>query len=183
VSASLELRAAPAWLAKFRAGLAGDAKGGGGRVASSSVESEDLTRSIVDSEATLRAKRTLRDKLEALLQRPGSGVKDLLATEQELARVQGEIDAAQSELAVMRGRVDMSKLTLNYESVGGADPDSFAYPLTHAIGDFLPNLMIAFGALLTFLAFALPFGLALGTPLVLWLRARKRAADRRKAAA
>ena len=108
---------------RFRASIEADTRAAGGRLVGSNVQTEDLTRSIVDTDAALRTKRELRDRLEALLQRPSNGVKDLLATEQELARVQGEIDTAQSELAVMRARVQMSGLDIDYRSTSSLAPD------------------------------------------------------------
>ena len=66
-SAHLQIRAEPHWLERFRASLEKDARDAGGRLASSSVQTEDLTRSIVDTDAALRTKRALRDRLEALL--------------------------------------------------------------------------------------------------------------------
>lgn len=118
VSGELSLRAAPDWLTRFRDGLEAQAKAAGGRIVSSSTESDDLTRSITDTEAHIRARTTLRDRLQAVLAaRPGK-LSDLLEVEQELARVQQEIDAAQSSLAVMRTRVATSALTIRYESEG-----------------------------------------------------------------
>jgi hypothetical protein len=112
----LEIRAAPAWLQRFRDSLAGDAKAVGGKVDSNEVTSEDLSREIVDTGAQLRAKLVLRDRLQALLaNRPGR-LADLLAVERELARVQGEIDSTQSQLTVMQGRVAMSDVTVTYAS-------------------------------------------------------------------
>ena len=105
IRGDLTIRATPAWLGTFRAALEGDAEGAGGRIETSDVSSEDLSREIVDTEAQLRAKLTLRDRLQALLAgRPGR-LSDLLAVERELARVQAEIDSAQSQLTVMRARV------------------------------------------------------------------------------
>ena len=89
---SLSLRAEPEWLQRFVKGVQSDAISAAGRVTSQWTTTEDLTREIVDTEATLRAKRALRDRLQQLLAtRPGS-LADLLGVERELARVQGEID-------------------------------------------------------------------------------------------
>ena len=134
-SASLELRAAPVWLDRFRAGLDRDAADAGGRVLSANVQSEDLTRAIVDSDAALRARTTLRTRLEQLLATRQGSLSDLLEVERELARVQGEIDATQSELAVMRTRVATSRVTLNYASRPIiANPGAFR-PLGQALND------------------------------------------------
>lgn len=135
VRGTLSLRATPAWLRRFRDGLESEAKAQGGRVVESNVSSEDLSRQIVDTEAALRAKSTLRDRLVNLLaSRPGK-LSELLELERELARVQGEIDATQSALEVMRARVAMSELTITYASTGVlARPGAFS-PIADALGD------------------------------------------------
>ena len=75
---SLSLRAEPEWLQRFVKGVQSDAISAAGRVTSQWTTTEDLTREIVDTEATLRAKRALRDRLQQLLAtRPGS-LADLL---------------------------------------------------------------------------------------------------------
>ena len=100
--ATLTIRATPAWLKTFRAQIQKDAASNGGKVANTNVQAEDLTRQIVDTEAALRAKTTLRGRLEQLLaSRPGA-LSDLLEVDRELARVQAEIDDTQSDQPVMR---------------------------------------------------------------------------------
>jgi len=174
----LELRAAPAWLARFRGGLEAEVEKAGGRVAEADTESEDLTREIIDTEAHLRAKRALRGRLEALLaSRPGK-LQELLEVERELARVQGEIDSAESQLAVMRTRVATSKLTIRYRSASVLSPDGAWSPVGDAAGGFVRNMAAAFAALLTVVSFLLPWVLV-GAPLA-WLA--RRALIRRKRA-
>ena len=114
--AQLKLRAQPAWLQAFRDGLAGDVLALGGKVVSTSTSSEDLSRSLVDTDAALRAKTTLADRLQKLLAERGGKLSDLLDVEKALAETQGEIDTARSELAAMRARVATSDLTLSYTS-------------------------------------------------------------------
>lgn len=172
VSAKLELRAAPDWLQNFRDGLARDATEVGGRVSRSSVESEDLTRQIVDTDAALRAKTLLGARLETLLQsRPGK-LSELVELERELARVQGEIDATRSELAVMRTRVDTSSATLEYASRAGGAGESTFRPLGEALRGSLGALVKGLAALIWAAAFLTPFVLALWA--VLWIRRRAR---------
>ena len=181
-SGQLQIRAEPRWLDRFRASLEADARAAGGRLVGSNVQTEDLTRSIVDTDAALRTKRELRDRLEALLQRPSNGVKDLLATEQALARVQGEIDTAQSELAVMRARVQMSGLEIDYRSTSSLAPDDAFAPVAAAAHGFVRNLMISLGALLTFVALAVPFLLVLAVCAWVWRRSRRPGPTRRRSA-
>lgn len=173
-SAELRLRAEPHWLARFRAGLEQDAKGAGGALVSSRVTSEDLTRSIVDTEAMLRAKTTLRDRLQQLLaQHPGK-MSDLLEIEKQLADTQGEIDAGQSELAVMRGRVDMSQLKLSYDSSGPLVTGGAAQPLAAALHDFGAVVMRGAAIIVYVTAFLIPFAVIVVPLAWLWLRRRAR---------
>lgn len=167
LTATLELRAAPTWLKGFRGGLSGDAKAAGGRVTSSNVSSEDLSRQIVDTEARLRAMTTLRDRLQALLaDRPGK-LSDLVEIERELARVQGDIDSTTSQLAVMRGRVAMSEVTLNYQSRGVLAPRGVWSPLVGAFTDFIGIVAFTLAAMVRLVAWLLPWVLVGGG--LLWL--------------
>lgn len=167
VSASLELRATPAWLAAFRGALETDAERAGGRIAAASTESEDLTRSLTDTSARLRALTTLRDRLQTLLATRSAPLEQLLATERELARVQGELDATQSALTAMRTRVAMSHVSLSYRSAQQFAPDNAFTPVTRALTGSLAAFMGTLGAIIYALASLLPLLLILG-PLV-WL--------------
>jgi len=165
--ATLELRAAPAWLKGFRDGLPGDAKTAGGRVTNSNVSSEDLSRQIVDTEARLRAMTTLRDRLQALLaDRPGK-LSDLVEIERELARVQGDIDSTTSQLAVMRGRVAMSEVTLNYRSRDMLAPRGVWSPLVGAFTDFIGIVALTLATMVRLVAWLLPWVLVGGG--LIWL--------------
>lgn len=164
---TLELRASPEWLTPFRAHLADQAEAAGGEVLSSSTQSEDLTRAIIDTEAHLRAKTTLRDRLQTMLATRDGNLQSVLEVERELARVQGEIDSATSTLQAMRARVAMSQLTLTYQSEGVLAPDSATAPLQMALNGALGLFMWGAAAIVSVLAFALPFGLVLGP--IIWL--------------
>jgi hypothetical protein len=167
VRGRLEIRARADWLQRFRGGLEADAKRADGRVSHTSVETEDLTRAIVDTEAQLRAKAALRTRLENLLaSRPGK-LAELLEVERELARVQGEIDSAQSQLSVMRARVLMSKLEIAYASEGRAVTDATLNPLAAAFRDFAGIVAMVLAAMVRVVAFLLPLLLVL-VPLA-WL--------------
>lgn len=101
---------------------------------------------------------------------------DLLQVEQELARFQAEIDAARSELAAMRGRVAMSRLTLTYDSRPPLAAPGAWTPLSEdlrgATGLFAANL----GALVSLLAALTPFVVvvALAGGLILAVRRTRR---------
>ena len=186
VEARLEMRATPAYVARFRAALDGEARGAGGRVAQQAVESEDLTRQLVDTEARMRAMETLRDRLQQLLATRSGPLEQLLQVERELARVQGELDATRSALAVMRTRVQTSRLDVTYSAAGRLAPDSAARPVIDALNSASYAFMTSLGMLILFIASVLPV-LMVGAPLIwlLWrwrrrVRARKAAEAARK---
>lgn len=182
VSARLELRAAPAFLNRFRAGLEGDAEKAGGWLAMASTSSEDLTRQLSDTEARLRALSTLRDRLLQLLATRSAPLDQLLATERELARVQGELDATTSALAVMRTRVAMSRVTVDYQAQQQFASDGVFSPVANALKGSLRAFMGTLGVLIYAIAMLAPLGLLLSPLLWLGLRWRKRRTDRKAAA-
>jgi hypothetical protein len=180
-SAVLEVRATPVWIARLHGRLDSDAKAVGGRVTQSEVSSEDLTRSIIDGEARLRAQTTLRDRLQKLLaERPGK-LSELLEVERELARVQGEVDSAQSNLAVLKTRVATSSLTLTYQSLQPTPRATGAWrALVQALRDIQSTLAVSLGVLVRVIAFAAPWALIIGLPL--WLMRKRLPRLRRKPA-
>jgi hypothetical protein len=166
------LRGEPGWLRSFRENISGELDAAGGQILEQSTSTEDLTRQIVDTEARMRAMTSLRDRLQRLLDsRPGR-LADLLEVERELARVQGEIDATQSTLAVMRTRVAMSELTLNYQSESQPLRGDTFRPLTEALAGFLGWIVMGLAAIITVFAVLLPWVLVFG--LIAWLALRWR---------
>jgi hypothetical protein len=184
LEASLVLRATPEWVARFRGSLAADVAKSDGRIVNSAVESEDLSRTIIDTGARVRALTALRDRLQALIaSRPGK-LGELLEIERELARVQGEIDAAQSHLVHSQGRVATSVLTLNYESRDALEGRGLWAPIGDALGDFLELIVGVVAFLIRFLAVVLPLAVVVGAGL--WLARgplRRAMAERRRARA
>ncbi|MGE0829683.1 MAG: DUF4349 domain-containing protein [Hyphomonadaceae bacterium] len=170
VRGALSLRAQPQWLQGFMGRLASDAENAGGRIDSQSTNTEDLTRAIVDTEARLRATRALRDRLQRLLEsRPGR-LSDLLEVERELARVQGEIDATQSNLAVMRTRVEMSALTISYQSSPRAVGADTFRPLKEALAGFLGFIAQSLAVIVTLVGMLIPWALLIALGVWLWRR-------------
>lgn len=176
--ATLSFRATPGWLKGFRARLDGQAKAAGGRVSEARITSEDLSRQLVDTEAALRAKTTLRDRMEQLLAtRPGK-LSELIELEQSLAQVQGEIDATNSELTMMRARVAMSEVTIDYESSGVLAPAGAWSPVSSALGDVVDILAGTLGFMIRFAAVLLPWALLIGG--LVWLFHKRLPKFRRK---
>lgn len=175
---NLSLRGEPNWLRAYMAGMEAQLDAAGGRITSQSTATEDLTRAIVDTEARLRALTSLRDRLQELLRsRPGR-LADLLEVERELARVQGEIDSIQSNLAVMRTRVAMSELNLSYQSAPRSLGSDTFRPLREAFASFLGIVVSVFAAMVVFVAGLIPFVIVGGPIAWLLLRWRKQRGGR-----
>lgn len=181
VHAALTVRAEPAWLQRFRDGLPGEAQAAGGKVTGGATKTEDLTRSIVDTDASLRAKTLLATRLERLLGEHNGKLSDLLEVEQALAQTQGEIDAAKSELAVMRTRVATSELKVGYDSRPALASSGAWRPLTEAMRQATGVFAFSLGLMVTLFAGVLPFALAAGAAVAGPLAWRRRRARRRLA--
>ena len=112
---------------------------------SSSIEGEDLSKAIVDTEAKLRARTLLRDRLMEVLRNRKGTVAELVEAERGVAQVNQEIDQARSWLNEMRGRVAFSEMAITYES-GARSSGSFSEPIRSAwnsLGGIL-GAMVAF---------------------------------------
>jgi hypothetical protein len=178
ISATLTLKAQPAWLRTFRAGLQDDTKAAGGRMVTSDTSSDDLSGDMVDTEAALRSQVVLRDRLEATLRSRGAKVSELFEMEQQLAQVRGQIDATRAHLAMMKGQVATSELRIDYRSEGVIAPTGSLAPLGAAAGDVVGIFVFTLAFLIRALAVIAPVA-GLGA-LVWWLAKlqgqRKRAA-------
>ena len=170
VTATLRMRAEPSWLDGFSERAVADVDAADGALTSRSVTTEDLTAQIIDSGARVRALETLRTRLEALLATRDGELKDLLETERELARVQGELDATKARLASLRARVQMSIVTMNYRTKRSAVSGSALAPVGEALGDALGVFAQGMAAVIYFVAGAIPFVLFLGLPLFFLIR-------------
>jgi len=180
-TADLTLRATPAWMRVFRTRAEADAKDLGGRIDEAATDSDDLSTQVVDTEAAQRTREAERARLTELMKRRTSNLQDTLAVEQEITRVQGEMDQASSELAAMKTRVAMQTVTVSYASPAVASPKGESAPLQTAERGFMANVYGGLAALLTLASFLLPFALV-SAPIAWWIARRKRTPAAPKAA-
>ena len=87
---------------------------GGATVANRQVEAEDVTRQVIDTDARVRAKQALADRLLTIIQSGKGKVGELVEAERAYAATQEELDAAQGEQASLAQRVAMSRVTISY---------------------------------------------------------------------
>jgi hypothetical protein len=83
-----------------------------GEITSRYVENEDVTEQYVDLDARLKNRIVLRDRLRDLLGK-AIEVKDILAIETELNRVQGDIDSMEARRKALQGQVDFATVDLS----------------------------------------------------------------------
>lgn len=170
----LELRATSDWLTRWQGGLDARLAQGHDRLRDHKVASEDLSLQVVDTEAHLKNKEALRDRMLEIVRTAHGKLSDLVDVETQLSQVQADIDATQSSLAVMRSRTAMVHLTLTYQSDDLPGGDSVIAPVAGALKSSLGITMQVVAMLITIAAVLLPLTLA-ALPIA-WLiyRARRR---------
>lgn len=153
--AELTLRAAPAGIARLLARL----HAGTGLVGES-ASSEDLAAPIVDTERQLAMARDYRDSLLALRAKGSNDIKTLMSVNEELARVQSQLESATGERAHLQQRIDTETLVVLIDSADGHQTHAWR-SITDALREFGSHLADAAGGAITFVAFAIPWAVVL----------------------
>ncbi len=169
--ADLTLRAAPAGIARILARL----HSGNGLVGES-ASSEDLAAPIVDTDRQMAMAREYRDSLLALRARGSNDIKTLMSVNEELARVQSQLESATGERAHLQQRIDTETLTIAIASTGENEASARG-AITQALHEFGAHLADAAAGAITFVAYAIPWAVVL-LPLawlMRWLWRRRRA--------
>jgi len=145
IRGELQLAVATDRARKFAKVLSGAASEAGAESFKANIQGDDVSKTIVDTEARLRSRIALRDRLLEQLRTRKGKVAELVEAERSVAAVNEEIDAAQSWLAEQRGRVAFSRMTIAYET---ANPGgSFLNPIENALG----SLGAIFGVIIAML--------------------------------
>lgn len=156
VRGELQMAVATRQARAFGALLEDEAEDAGATQIAADIQSEEVSRQIVDTEARLRARTELRDRLIGVLRTRKGTVAELVEAERSVAAVNEEIDQARSWLNETRGRVAYSRMTVYYQSA--APGGEFLRPVQGALGSlgaifgYLSALAILLGAV------ALPVG-------------------------
>ena len=153
----LSLKASPDWAGSFLESLPEAVSQRKATVTASSTSAVDLTSQIIDTDSQLKAQKTLRDRLQKLLESRDGNLEELLNVEREFARVQGQIDSYETNLANLRQRVAMSDIYLSYEAKITPVSQSVWRPLGQAIGDFFGTVAYALAGIVNMIAFLLPW--------------------------
>jgi len=148
-----------------------------GTVVDRSTSSEDVTSQYVDTESRLRTMRASVDRVRALMGR-ATALGQVVQLEGELSRRQGDLEALESQLAVLRGSVERSTVTVRLLApvavAASGHGTGFAAGLTggwHAFTTSVTGVLTAVGAVLPFAVVA---ALA-GAPVLWWFRRRRAA--------
>lgn len=170
---SLRLAVAASEARAFSKALEASSGESDGELTSSSITGDDLSKQLVDTEAILRARTLLRDRLMEILRTRQGTVAELVEAERGVAQVNQEIDQARSWLTEMRGRVAFSQMEISYNS-GSRNSGGFTDPIRDAWNSLGGILGYTIAFLMMAATVVIPIGLLvwLGVRLTKWSRRR-----------
>ncbi|RIX84222.1 DUF4349 domain-containing protein [Acidovorax cavernicola] len=178
-NAQLEMRVEPGDVDKLLGGLADVAN-----VVSHTTTSEDKTSEVIDVEARIKNRTEFRDSLRVMLRDTVTKrtMADLLAIQRTLSDTQAELDAIATQRKVLAQQTSKQHIQIQFTPkrtlVSGSDGYS---PMMQALRNAGDVLAESVGALITFVAAALPWLLLVVLPVgwlvrVLWRRRRAKVA-------
>ena len=110
-----------------------------GRVEQESQSGEEVTKEFTDRAARMKNARATEERLLDVLRNHTGQVKDILATEQEIARVRGDIEQMEADQRALQTRVDFATIDLSvqeeYEASLQGAPTATATRLHNAAVD------------------------------------------------
>lgn len=142
-----------------------------GRVLFQSESSDDVTQQHVDMQARLGNLKAEQARLRQLFNRATS-VKDMLAIEQELTRVQGDIESWTQQIAYLERQAAMATVTIELtEPVAVGTPAGIDWGVKTAFTDAVRAFVNTMNGLIVLLGpvLALLFFVGLPAWLIVWL--------------
>lgn len=128
-----------------------------GRVEQESQGGEEVTQQYIDLNARLKNARTTEERLIDVLRERTGKVKDVLAVEQEIARVRGEIEQMEAESKNLEHQVRYAALELRlseeYKAALEVAPPSTGTQLRNSLVDGYRGVVDSAVGFLMFLAF------------------------------
>lgn len=152
-----------------------------GKVLTEAENSDNVTQQHVDMKARLGNLQAEEARLRQLFAKAGT-VKDMLAVEQELTRVQGDIESMQAQIAYLERQAAMATVTLELtEPAAIIRPAGTDWGVTTALTDSIRAFVNTMNALIVLLGPVVALLVFVGLPvaLIAWLvvrRGRKRRA-------
>jgi hypothetical protein len=181
VSASLQIRVGRASADRLIAAMSSP------DISERRVEREDKTLQVVDVEARMKNLVELRDRLRALLVNRSGPLKDVLETERELARVQGELDSITAQRQTLANETEKILLFVEYRPKPSIAETGAFQPLAEAwrnagraFAESLSAALLFIVQIIPWLFIVLPLGWLAWKGvrrLVDWRRARRTQAD------
>ncbi len=116
----------------FGSRLSSAAESVGGEQVTSAITGEDLTKNMIDTEARLRTRVALRDRMMEVLRTRQGSVEEIVEAERSVAAINEEIDQARSWMEEMRQRVAFTRINIDY-STASAPASDFLGPVGAAV--------------------------------------------------
>lgn len=157
MTGELQLAVASSHARAFGALIEKEAEAADAQQIAAEISTEEVSKAIVDTEAQLRARTELRDRLMQILRTRTGTVEELVEAERNVAQVNQEIDQARSWLREMQGRVAFSRVNIRYES-GAPVANDFLAPVKVALGSLGSILGFDLAALIVLGAILAPLG-------------------------
>lgn len=158
--ASLKLQVAASLAERFGGNLVAIAGAGGGETVDRSIAAEDLSRQMIDSEARIRTREVLIQRLTSLLQTRSGNIAQAVEAERAINTAQEELEAARAALADMSGRVAMSAVEIAYVARGPAPAST--NPVGEAFDHVASIAASSIGAMILIVGIALPWAMVGG---------------------
>ena len=140
-----------------------------GTVEAANSDRQDVTDQLVDLNARIENLEVQRDRLRALYEN-ASDTEDVLAVEDRLSAVQGEIERLEAKRQSLRDRVALSTVTVTLHEPRPEPESPTPRPGFHETGllsafiSSVNGVVVAFQSLAVALAYALPYVVAFGLP-------------------
>ncbi|MGQ9425352.1 DUF4349 domain-containing protein [Gilvimarinus sp. F26214L] len=144
----------------------------GGEIASQNSRAEDLTEVVTDTEKRLEMLKSYRQRLEALESRAADDIESLIKVSSELSRVQSDIERIEAQRKNLQKRLDLDLLNIHFYT---ETEDQVFTPVRQSLERFVYNLFVGVSGIITGVARALPWVVALlllGT-LLRWIWRRR----------
>ncbi|RYY24695.1 MAG: DUF4349 domain-containing protein [Sphingomonadales bacterium] len=145
----------------------------GGRSTDTKVEGEDVSKSIVDTQARIKQRELLVARLTTVLRTRKGSVGELIEAERSVTTAQEELEQARAWLKEQQGRVAMSEFDIRYMAITpSANAESVGAQLGDATQASAATFLIGLRAVFTLAIYLLPWALLIFpiVMLVRWLR-------------
>ena len=174
---TLKLRVVSSEARAFSNQLANVIEDAGGRSTDTKVEGEDVSKSIVDTQARIRQRELLVARLTEVLRKRKGSVGELVEAERSVTAAQEELDQARAWLKEQQGRVAMSEFDIRYMAITpSANAESVGAQLGDATQASAATFLIGLRAFFTLAIYLLPWALLM-FPVVMLLRWLRRKRD------